>query len=1301
MFFVFITSLSAVLHLSTTTEASGGFHCITNNVNNTNNKISDTSCKCDNHWKVDTLSDLLNNSNTTVMFCDSFFELEQSIEVEGKVNISLRGLEGGETIIECTQGIGLSFTSLIDITISDLTFAGCGEIFDSTSLNFTTNMSTVNFLVSIYIYNCTNVIIERVNVIDSRGTGIAIFDTDGLVNIQDSIFSNNGGNDSIIPGGGGVYMEFTFCPPGIVDNNCTHYQKKNQNSLYSFQNCTFINNNATTPDAERVSYYRAKGVQFHGLGRGGGLCIVFKGNASQNNVTINDCWFVQNGAIWGAGLWVAFHDSPQSNILSVNNALFSKNNCYLNGGGGVDIGLLFYQEPLPKYNIMTFSNCLFRENSAKYGGGIKFYSSQSQLMNLNNNITFIDCAWEENKAQYGSAVDISPHVYDTLAGGYLPTPEFRNCNFIMNYALETQESQGSTIIYQSRAKGAFLCTGLSVHFKGSTTFDRNNGTAMYMSSSSVYFKEYSTVQFINNIGFEGGAVTLLGFSVLYVMNNSTINFLHNSAESFGGAIVYVSNNKHDFSSSRSCFIQYAGNTASVEDRHINFNFLDNTAGTEGVDTGHGASIFTTTLRPCRRGCCDNNRQMNMCDTNDTEKDLGFSCIGNFNFSGNRNNEISTSGAKFNWTNDSSTPLLVPPGRDVHLPFKLLDDLDQETFGLYHVSVQRDDEIKLDPANSYISDETVRLYGNPGSVATLQLATTGFREITLSVKIKMQECPPGYIMSDTDKGTDCVCSANMATKYFGIQRCDKTIAFIGRGYWARYNDNSNESDSTLESGNCPYTYCHTDNKPLSTDYELPDQPSQEKLDMLICGSTRTGRVCGHCRDNYSTFFHSINYKCSPNKLCNLGFLLYVLSELLPVTLLFLIIILFRIQLTSGALNGFILFVQVIDVMLVDANGYILTKKQIFGFMKAYRFIYRMFNLEFFTLDELSFCIWQGATTMDVLAVKYITIVYALLLVVATIVVMKICTIKCVKLSPKGSIIHGLSAFFVICYAQCTKVTLVVLTPTTIYGKGFKKLGNAVYYQGNIPYMKGDHLRYAIPALFFLITFVAVPPILLLVYPLCYKIFALLRIEETQFIRLTCRIIPLEKIKPLFDSFQSCFKDSYRFMAGVYFLYRLAVHVPFVLADTFTKYYVILEIELVLMLTIQATNYVYKKHWHNILDILLFANLAAINAMTLHNYKRAKETGKNPSYQIEIDVLSAIQTFLIYLPFIYVVCYIITQTLLPKFGRNVESTEVKSKYDDVTDTLAMVDYREFSSSTEEDNHREDDHSEDRLTNNTDQY
>lgn len=1267
-----VAILTVILYLSIFTSNAVSRQCLAN-VRNSNNVTSN----CHEFESLDAFSDLVNRNNTVLAFYDSFFELLQPIRVKNSRNISLRGLEDGGTIIHCAEGIGLSFINVAEISVSYLTFAECGQVVDSTSLNLI-NRTTLKFLAAIYIYNCTNVTMEGINITNSSGTGIAIFDTDGILQVLNSTFNNNGINP-ILPSGGGIYTEFTFCPPGTVNNSCMNlHPRKNQNSSYWFLNCNFINNNATAVDPENTSYYRAYGTNFHGLGRGGGLTVIFKGNASNNEVTIDECNFIQNGAIWGGGLYVTFHDSPLNNSISVYNTLFLQNDCYLNGGGAIDIGLLFYDKPFPRDNTMKFKGCNFTENRAKYGGGVKFYSSQSQFMDLNNIIEFVNCQWEGNMAQYGSAVDISPHVWDTLSGGYLPMPSFEDCNFTHNYAIQLEIHQ-EKITFRSRGKGALLSTGLSIRFKGNTIFFGNNGTAMYMSSGSVHFQENSFVLFENNTGFEGGAVALLGFSVLYVMDNSTLQFIRNTADSFGGAIIYRSNNKHDFSSSRSCFIQYAGKT-ELSNRFINFLFADNEAG-KSDGPAYGQTIFSTTMRPCRRNCHKMEESALSCGNDAISKtNIGFSCVGNFTFNNNRENEISTSGANFNWTGNASKLLSVTSGQDLVLPIQLKDDLCQTTFGLYHISVINSSEsINLDPASVYTSNNTIRLFGNPGNVVTLQLATTSFREVSLSIELGIEHCQPGYVSNETIKGIDCVCSVNTRRRYFGIDKCDTQVAYIGRAYWIGYKDGLKEAEDSLESGNCPQAFCHTNSElSPSTDYPLPTRPSREMLDLKICGSIRTGTLCGRCRQYYTTFFHSINYKCSSRKHCKVGLLLYIISELVPVTVLFLIIIFFRIQTTSGAINGFILFVQVIDMMLVDANGLIQTENWILICMKVYRFIYRMFNLEFFTLDELSFCIWEGATTMDVLAVKYFTIVYALLLVVVSIMVMKLCTIKYNRFSPERSIIHGLSAFFVMCYAQCTKVTLLVLTPSRIYKIDFKQIELAVYYQGDLTYMKGDHLKYAIPALFFLIMFVLVPVILLLVYPLCYKVFALLSIEETKLIKITCHVIPLEKMKPLFDSFQSSFKDHYRFMAGFYFLYRLALQVPFVLADSFTKFYVILEIELVIMLTIQATIYAYKKHWHNIVDILLFANLSIINAMTMHNYKRSKETSKNQSYQLEIDVLSVIQSFLIYLPLVYVVCYITTQLLC----RNRQPRIELSQYDDVTDTLAMVDYREIRTSFRED-------------------
>ena len=107
---------------------------------------------------------------------------------------------------------------------------------------------------------------------------------------------------------------------------------------------------------------------------------------------------------------------------------------------------------------------------------------------------------------------------------------------------------------------------------------------------------------------------------------------------------------------------------------------------------------------------------------------------------------------------------------------------------------------------------------------------------------------------------------------------------------------------------------------SIGFYFPTQQIKLFLMNFICGLTRTGELCGQCRDNFSVFFHSKLYKCEQESyLCNYGILFYILSELLPLTLLFIAILVMNISFTSGAVNGFILFAQIIDLLYIDAYG----------------------------------------------------------------------------------------------------------------------------------------------------------------------------------------------------------------------------------------------------------------------------------------------------------------------------------------------------------------------------------------------
>ena len=1226
-------------------------------------------------YSLDDVPDLVNDS-TLIQFNTSELKLATLVTFKTKKYIGIVGLDGNTTISclpsNTSAGSGLAFIAVENLTLTNLTFQYCGALHNSTTANCETGDSTVLFRSSIYILNCTDVNVINISVTHSKGNGMAFFDTNGIVNVENSTFEWNRVPESEVltyPGGGGVYVEFTYCTPGHYNCNwlSVHKQRLSSNITYTFRNCHFLHNNASTLNPDNTGFVHAKGTDFQGLGRGGGLCVFVKGAATNNTVNVSNCVFQGNSAIWGGGLYVAFQDSPLNNTITIHNSTFKANICYKFGGGGADIGYLFFKENPPRNNSVTFQHCNFTNNTAEHGGGVEFYSSQVKEIycNLNNTIVFLNCTWKQNKARYGSAVDVSPHVWDTLSTGFLPVPVFENCVFSSNWVIK-HKLNGSNYWKQFKiGKGAFLAVGHRILFKGSLCFEDNNGTAMYITSSILEFAAGVNVTFMNNTGFDGGAVALMGFSSIQVDDNSQIKFANNSALHWGGAIYVFSINKHDYFSSHSCFIQYIGSKRLVHERNVTFHFTANQIAYQSYfnHNQYGCSIYATSMAPCLRHCPTNPSW-----TGEQKIKRAFDCIGTFTYSQSvckHGNEISTCGGNVVVNQSYPIPLEVVPGKEFELPIAIEDDFNHEVPAVYNVVVKRPNNSKMDIdwAYSYISAKRVELYGNPNDTGQLVLSEVGFREVSLSLGVRIQQCPPGYILSNDSRFDfdlpECICSINSNFSYFGLHRCNDTLyqAYIHYGYWIGYD--SNETEYGLLTAYCPYGFCFWEQE-HSAQYLLPPNASREVLDAFVCGSYRTGILCGECRNGSSAHYHSENLNCGNNDVCKVGWLLYILSELLPLTVIFVIVMIFNISFTSGATNGFIFFAQAMDSLQITADGFIWFPYKVYVFTKAHRFIYRLFNLDFFSTNALSFCLWEGATTLDVLAFKYVTVAYALLLVLVTIFIMNSCNVyrwcPSFKVSTvKSSVIHGLSAFLIMCYAQCTKVSFYILEHTDLSSRGHVYNRNVVFRQGNIVYFHKEHLPYAIPALFCLIIIVALPPILLLIYPVCYKVLALFKLDESKYTHYISKFVPLSKMKPLLDSFQSCYKDNCRFFAGLYFVYRFVLMASFISTNDPSKFYTILEIQLIVILGLHSLAQPYKKQWHNVLDTLIFVNLATINGLTLYNYTRAS-SGMN--FQHIIEVVSSIQLVLIYIPIIYMVGYVVAY-FVPRIKAAVMRNKTPSK------------------------------------------
>ena len=1267
--------------------------------------------------KVESLQNLLED-NTDVMFCAKVVMQRKVIQIANRTNIALYGRLGGHTEIHCSlsgnESAGYRFRNVTNLTLSNLSFINCG-ILNPVIDKATQLQGTMPLLSAIWIYSCENVMLTNIKVRNSTGTGIILLDTIGRVEITNSSFeTSNFHNEYNIAYG--IYVKFSsdYVREDKVYENCSRH------CTFVFHNDSFINNSVPSYHNPRVyTLYRTNLNEQFGLGggltfhfedndswytekvinitnckfknntghHGGGMTLNFTKSTSGNNVTITQCNFTNNTGDFGGGLSLFFSDSSHNNFVLLSNVEFSKN-CAKMGGGAMEFGFHFQQKRRPEPNNVTLRNCRVVENQAHYyGGGTILYYSRTKYGTQNYRIEFINSTWERNTAVFGAAVQASLHVSDKLTSGYTISPVFQDCKFMSNYRIE-EKLDKEKLARLSWGKGVFFTTGLPIQFKGNTLFFSSNATALCLSSSIVEFAAGSNVNFTNNTGFEGGAINLYGLSEVHVNDNSSFLFYDNTALSKGGAIMYRSGNKLDLVSSRRCFIRYVGDTTTVDERSITLEFKNNSARALRNNKSYGHTMYATTLIPCRQACKEQGGH------NYTAIQLNFGCIGNMIFWDNKTYEVSTDGAVFSLSNESNKMTAIP-GKEFELKFKLLDENNEEAYDSYRIATPQSKatSIKLDPTYSFISDKTIKLYGEPGHKGTVIIGINNFRDIAVGLNVEMEQCPPGFVTDQNIKNnsTECACSASVADKrYFGIFQCElhSYQAYLIHGYWIGY-DTEKGSEGTLRSAYCPRGFC-TRKEADETEILLPIKPSRDAVNDVVCREHRQGKLCGSCSSNMSVYYHSHSYYCWRNDRCGLGPLLYFVSEIIPVTILFMIVLFFNVKLTSGTLNGFIFFIQFIDTMLIDANGFISTHNVLDTFMSIYLFTYRMFNLNFFTIDKFSFCLWQGANTLDIISFKYLTILYSITLVIITVLLKKCGKGKYLvhcrsqnlrgsessKSSVKSTMIHGFSAFFVMCYSQCAKVTLFILTPGRVHSIGrlySNTITSVVFYHGDFKYFGDDHIKYAIPALMFAIALVLIPPLLLVVYPLCYKVLALLRIEETRCVNILCRILPLERMKPMFDSFQSCFKDKCRFFAGLYFFYRLVALLSFLITDSLTKFYIALEVQLIVMLTLQAITYPYRRRWHNIIDVLLFANLAVINAMTMYNYKRSKERNLDTR---SINAMFTIQTILVSTPFVCMVCFVIIQLALRL--KRARKSEGQCR-DERTDTvLTLVDYREMEES-----------------------
>ena len=313
------------------------------------------------------------------------------------------------------------------------------------------------------------------------------------------------------------------------------------------------------------------------------------------------------------------------------------------------------------------------------------------------------------------------------------------------------------------------------------------------------------------------------------------------------------------------------------------------------------------------------------------------------------------------------------------------------------------------------------------------------------------CPPGFLPAD--HGNNCVCGSEDGA--LPIDRCDEQQcrAYLRSGYWAGYvreplltdgARTNGKGQLVLYTGKCPRGYCEGEEvgKPLL----LPGpNSSAEDLNQAVCGTTRKGILCGECSPGFGpgvNLFLAPCVDCATDPLSQVGWLLWLLLEALPLLLMLAAFLVFDINLLAGPLNSYLLYAQFIAASFpISSVGPIVISNKPSSVIARFLYVifFGIFNLQFFSFIFPPFCISPSAASLDqldIILIKTFTRLLPFIIVLAIIALQwcnhygycrlttcwhylcrrfKIARWLAGRVSAQSTA-HGLSALFVLVYGR---------------------------------------------------------------------------------------------------------------------------------------------------------------------------------------------------------------------------------------------------------------------------------------------
>ena len=169
-----------------------------------------------------------------------------------------------------------------------------------------------------------------------------------------------------------------------------------------------------------------------------------------------------------------------------------------------------------------------------------------------------------------------------------------------------------------------------------------------------------------------------------------------------------------------------------------------------------------------------------------------------------------------------------------------------------------------------------------------------------------ECPTWF--REAGDGT-CECGSSLGSEI----QCDNVTGHVSLalGYCMTYDNVSGEMQ--LVTGFTNYDYLGGGNRVYTT---LPDDVT-ELNDFMCKNKSRHGFLCGECDPGYGAAINTLHSTCVEcNSVYAVG--MFILCAIFPMTIFCIIVIMFRLNILSGPMLGYIIFCQ-INIVTIRSNA----------------------------------------------------------------------------------------------------------------------------------------------------------------------------------------------------------------------------------------------------------------------------------------------------------------------------------------------------------------------------------------------